>query len=250
MSHGTEHHLEEAEHAQHHAVDPFTQRVAMSMAIIAACLAFVAMLSHRKHNEVIQKQIESTSEIIGSSKKYTEASNIWSQYQAKRVRSYMFDSNAEILAAMTSDGTSGSNPMAAEKQIKKWRDKIKEYESGDANWEKKKEDREKRETDKKEAAAAGDKAAADPDSLPNLMKTAKELTKESNDLLDEAKKRREESHHAHLQADYLDSGHLGLELGLVLCSIAVLTKRKAFWYSGAAVGALGFVASMLAYLPH
>src|ERR1700709_2779327 len=93
MSHGTEHRLEEAEHAQHHAADPFTQRVAMTMAIVAACLAFVAMLSHRKHNEVIQNQIQSTA-------KFTEASNKWSQYQAKRIRSYMFEADSELLAAL------------------------------------------------------------------------------------------------------------------------------------------------------
>jgi hypothetical protein len=38
MSHGTEHHLEEAEHAHHHAMDPFNARVAMTMAMIAAAL--------------------------------------------------------------------------------------------------------------------------------------------------------------------------------------------------------------------
>jgi hypothetical protein len=250
MSHGTEHHLEEAEHAQHHAADPYTQRVAMSMAIIAACLAFVALLSHRKHNEVIQKQIASTSEIIKASGEFTKASNTWSQYQAKRVRSYMFESDAELLAAMPTGAADGSGPTAAEKQIKKWRDKMKEYDTGDPNWEKKKEDREKRESEKKEAAAGGDKAAQDPDSLPNLMKTAKELTAESDKRMEEAKSLGEESHHAHHQADFLDAGHLGLELGLVLCSIAVLTKSRMFWFSGIAVSAIGLVVAMLAFLKH
>ena len=47
MSHGMEEHLEHAEHAQHAAHNPFDRRVAMSMAIVAAVLACVAMLSHR-----------------------------------------------------------------------------------------------------------------------------------------------------------------------------------------------------------
>ena len=43
-------------HLWFHAADPFDKRVAMSMAIVAAALAFVAMLSHRAHNKVLQYQ--------------------------------------------------------------------------------------------------------------------------------------------------------------------------------------------------
>lgn len=230
MPHGTEHHLEEAEHAQHHAADPFTQRVAMTMAIVAACLAFVAMLSHRKHNEVIQQQIQ-------SSAKFTEASNKWSQYQAKRIRSYMLEADSELLAALAGGPSTDSGPSSAEKQIKKWKDKVQEYQKGDPKWEEK---RDRYEAAKKEAAK---EEGGDPDSLPNLQQKADKLTEESNHM-------RELGKVAHHQADYLDSGHLGLELGLVLCSIAVLTKKKMFWYTGAAVGIVGFLVSMLAFLPH
>ncbi len=79
--------------------------------------------------------------------------------------------------------------------------------------------------------------------MPNLQKKAEELTEESDHMRGKA----EAAHH---QADYLDSGHLGLELGLVLCSIAVLTKRNAFWYSGTVIAIVGFAVSMLAFLPH
>lgn len=41
-----------------------------------------------------------------------------------------------------------------------------------------------------------------------------------------------ESHLRHAQGDRLDLAHLAVELGLVLSSIAVLTKRKAFWMAG------------------
>jgi hypothetical protein len=34
-------------------------------------------------------------------------------------------------------------------------------------------------------------------------------------------------------------GELGVELALVLCSLAVLTKRAPFWYSGIGFGILG-----------
>ena len=36
MSQGTEHHVEEAEHAAHAAHNPFDRKVALSMAIVAA----------------------------------------------------------------------------------------------------------------------------------------------------------------------------------------------------------------------
>ena len=232
MSHGTEHHLEEAEHIQHHAADPFTMRVAMSMAIIAACLAFVSMLSHRKHNEVITQQIESTS-------KFTEASNTWSQYQAKRIRANMLKALADSQIA-TKSKPSEKKPDPIQAYIDSSLQKINEYENGDPNWKKKQE----RQAEARSSAEEGkDEASQDPDSLPNLQRKARELTKESDDC----RKKAEVAHH---QANYLDSGHLGLELGLVLCSIAVLTKRKMFWYTGTAVGAMGFVASMLAFLPH
>src|SRR5438445_140893 len=59
MAEGTEKHLEHAEHARHAAHDPFDRRVAMTMAIVAAVLACVTMLSHRSHNETLRLQSDS-----------------------------------------------------------------------------------------------------------------------------------------------------------------------------------------------
>ena len=71
MSHdSTEHHLEEAHHAGHASLDNFTRNVAMTMAIIAAGLAFITLLSHRQHNATLQLQIKSNDNL-------TEASNRW-----------------------------------------------------------------------------------------------------------------------------------------------------------------------------
>ena len=50
-------HLEHAEHAEH-AHEPFDKRVAVSVAIVAAVLAGISMLGHRKHNEVLQLTTE------------------------------------------------------------------------------------------------------------------------------------------------------------------------------------------------
>src|SRR4051794_4978397 len=95
MPHGTEHHLEEAHHAEHAAHDEFNKRVAMTMAIIAACLAFVTLLSHRAHNETLQFQI------LANMKK-TEASNRWAQYQAKNIRKNEYEAYAKMLVVLAS----------------------------------------------------------------------------------------------------------------------------------------------------
>src|SRR5438105_3922650 len=39
----------------------------------------------------------------------------------------------------------------------------------------------------------------------------------------------ERSHEVHARSDRFDLAELGVEIGLVLCSIAMLAKRKAFW---------------------
>lgn len=61
----------------------------------------------------------------------------------------------------------------------------------------------------------------------------------------------DDSHHAHEQANRLDFGHLGAEIGIVLCSLALLTKRKVFWFTGlaAAIIAIGLVVSAYT-IPH
>jgi hypothetical protein len=182
MSQGTEHHVEEAEHAQHAARDPFDRRVALSMAIVAAALASVTLLSHRSHNEVTVLK--------------TEESDKWNYYQAKKNRGYMYAADAELLEALSKEATAGESAGKTEKLIAKWRDTEKRYD-GDAE-----------------------------------------------KLQDEAKELQHEGHIAHSSSNFFDLGELGIELALVLCSVALLAKRKAFWLIGIAVGALGFIVAM------
>ena len=58
MTHGPDHHIEEAEHAAHAAHHPFDRLVAMTIAIVAAFLACATMLSHRAHTRTLQLQME------------------------------------------------------------------------------------------------------------------------------------------------------------------------------------------------
>ncbi|HBI43167.1 MAG TPA: hypothetical protein DDY78_09975 [Planctomycetales bacterium] len=182
MSQGTEHHVEEAEHAQHAARNPFDRRVALSMAIVAAALASVTLLSHRSHNEVTVKK--------------TEESDAWNYYQAKKNRGYMYAADAELLEALDKEAGDSPRRGKTDELIKKWQDTEKRY---DADAEK---------------------------------------------LQEDAKKLQHEGHVAHISSNFFDLGELGIEIALVLCSVALLAKRKEFWLIGISVGALGFVVAM------
>lgn len=70
------------------------------------------------------------------------------------------------------------------------------------------------------------------DRLPKEQATAEDFAKK-------AKEKLEESEQAHLRANRLDGGELGIELAVVLCSLSLLTKRRGYWYIGLLSCALG-----------
>ena len=186
MSHGPEHHLEEAEHAQHAVHDPFTRRVAMTMAIVAASLACVTMLGHRAHNATLSNQIKVNDNI-------TERANVFSRYQAKKNRQYQAEATVALLNASAADG----RPRVLG-EAERWQ-----------------------------------KNAAKWKSDAGLIK------QEGDKLGDEIKKYEAEAHKYHQRSDFFDMGELGVQLALILCSIAILTRGRAFWYSGIVVGVIG-----------
>ncbi len=194
MSHGsTEHNLEEAHHAHEARLDNFTRNVAMTMAIIAAGLAFVTLLSHRQHNETLALQIKSNDNL-------TLAANKWAYYQAKKNRQYMKDGFADMLDV---------SAPAPGKEAK--------------------------------AAALIEKGHAD---TKRYETESKQLEDEARALENEAKKFEHEAHESHFIANFFDLGHLGIELGLVVCSLAVLTRKSLFWYGGIGVAVLGLVVAL------
>ena len=73
-------------------------------------------------------------------------------------------------------------------------------------------------------------------------KYAKEVEHYEGDKVDvskEAKNLEEERDLTVREADRFDGGEALLEIGLVICSITLLTKRKGFWFGGVLIGALG-----------
>src|SRR5215470_11681596 len=121
MSNPTEHHLEHAEHAQHAAHDPFDRRVAFTMAVIAALLAVVTMLSHRAHNDTLLLQAEGNRLQTESNILHTQASDLWSYFQAKKNRQYLYEANADMLAVLAT-GPGGTNTEAV-KRADDWKSK-------------------------------------------------------------------------------------------------------------------------------
>jgi hypothetical protein len=92
------------EHAEH-ASDSFSRRSAAVMAIIAACLAVVAVSGH----------ITTTEELLLQQK----ASDQWAYYQAKSLRRYQSDVAQDILRVMPGD--------AAAKAAEKYKGNLERY---------------------------------------------------------------------------------------------------------------------------
>ncbi len=180
-------HLEHIEHQEHAAHNPFDKRVAMSMAIIAASLAAVTMLSHKSHNATLLYQ--------------SQATNQWNYYQAKNIRQHEYEAFLLLLGSLTKDQ---SQEAVAQKAQNDWTNQLDKYKT----------------------------------ELPEMKKKAEELGKQSQE--------------AHAMAERFDLGELGIELALVFCSLAVLTKRVGFWYGGILVGVIGGIVAVSAYvwIPH
>ena len=49
------------------------------------------------------------------------------------------------------------------------------------------------------------------------------------------------------KADRFDGGEALLEVGLVICSITLLTKRKGFWFGGMLMGAIGIAVAVTGF---
>ena len=84
-------------------------------------------------------------------------------------------------------------------------------------------------------------------------KYAKEVEHYEGDKVDvskEAKNLEEDRDLTVRQADRFDGGEGLLEIGLVICSITLLTKRKGFWLGGMLFGALGVALAATAFLLH
>jgi Domain of unknown function (DUF4337) len=82
----------------------------------------------------------------------------------------------------------------------------------------------------------------------DLLTKAQRYEKETDVIQENARQLQERSELAHHRADHFDTGELGVELALVLCSIAVLTKRYAYWFFGMGFGVVGIILGLTGLL--
>jgi hypothetical protein len=73
---------------------------------------------------------------------------------------------------------------------------------------------------------------------------------DKEDISKEARDLEAERDLAARKADRFDGGEAILEIGLVICSITLLTKRKVFWLTGMLLGATGIVLAATGFLLH
>ncbi len=73
---------------------------------------------------------------------------------------------------------------------------------------------------------------------------------DKEDISKEAKDLESERDLAGRKADRFDGGEALLEIGLVICSITLLTKRKLFWFGGMLIGGLGVALALTGFFLH
>jgi hypothetical protein len=84
-------------------------------------------------------------------------------------------------------------------------------------------------------------------------KYLKEIERYENDKDEIGEKARElekERDVVSRRGDRFDGGEGLLEVGLVICSITLLTKRRVFWIAGMLIGAAGVVMALTGFLVH
>jgi len=82
------------------------------------------------------------------------------------------------------------------------------------------------------------------------FKEVEHYQSDKQDISKEAKDLEVERDLAGRRADRFDGGEAFLEIGLVICSITLLTRRKGFWISGVSIGAAGIALALTGLFLH
>ncbi len=93
-------------------------------------------------------------------------------------------------------------------------------------------------------------AKAEPAMVEKYAKDGEKYEKDMEGISEKAKEFEKSSDEAGERAERFHLGEVFLEIGIVLSSLAILTKIKPFFFGGAIVSAIGIVMALLAYLRH
>jgi hypothetical protein len=105
-------------------LEPFDRQVAMTMAIIAAVLACVTMLSHRAHDDSLSLLAEANRLTTAANIHHTEASDQWGYYQAKNNRSSELEASLALLSVLGK--APGADAHSAD-TVETWTGEIRKY---------------------------------------------------------------------------------------------------------------------------
>jgi hypothetical protein len=95
-------------------------------------------------------------------------------------------------------------------------------------------------TDKEKAAALREKD----------LKEIERYDKDKDQISEKAKELENERVVVSRKEDRFDAGEVILDIALIICSLTLLTRIKAFWYSGIAIGTVGFFVALSSFLIH
>jgi hypothetical protein len=76
------------------------------------------------------------------------------------------------------------------------------------------------------------------------LKESERYEKEKDEISDKAKELEAERAVVARREDRYDAAEVILEIALIICSLTLLTKKKFFWFSGVAIGLVGFVVGL------
>ena len=74
--------------------------------------------------------------------------------------------------------------------------------------------------------------------------------KEKDQISEQAKEFEKERDLVQRRADRYDAGEVFLEIGLIICSFTLLTKKKGFWFAGIVLGLVGVITAASGILLH
>jgi hypothetical protein len=84
----------------------------------------------------------------------------------------------------------------------------------------------------------------------NYLQEVKRYEGDKDDIGTKAKELEKERDLVSRRADRFDGGEALLEVGLVICSITLLTRRRAFWFGGMLIGIAGVGLAITGFLLH
>jgi Domain of unknown function (DUF4337) len=80
------------------------------------------------------------------------------------------------------------------------------------------------------------------------LKEVERYEKERDQISEQAKDFEKERDLVQRRADRYDAGEVCLEIGLIICSFTLLTRKKGFWFAGIILGGVGLVVAASGFL--